>query len=232
MKTRGLSLILAIAMAFSLLTGCSRKPAPVENGSDGSVSLVEEDIHFTTYQEVLDYVQNGISNTEGEDYYIRAGLSRCFSSYMGVTEDDDSIINFGWATRDMDGDGEDELLLGFDSYEQPFLFNIFGADEDGVNCILRASDMNVYGLGENGEIYNFDYTQDETPFYTLYEMSNHTLIPAKVLMYIEEKDPEQPWRLSTDFDWDSGKPVTEDEAQEILEEMSIYPFEMTPFPFG
>lgn len=251
MKKSVLSLILAMAMALSLLTACSSKPAPspapVDGGSSdtsaessfddgeeslGDISYIEGDAYFANFDEVLDYVQQGISNQEGEEYYTNVGLSSGFESHLNIEDEFGSIISFGWTLKDMDGDGEDELILGFDYQEEPIIFNILGRSENGVHTLVDATDNDIYGLGENDELYNFTYIGEERAYYTRYTMSEHELIPGKVLIYDSEIDAENPWRLGSSFDWDDASPVTEEEAQDIMEEFSIWPFELNVFAFG
>lgn len=226
--------VLSLALALSLLTGCgSKTPAVDSSPADGAESLepdtsFQEETpsgsHFQTYDEVLDAIQKGLSAGEDAEYYAKLGLNVGFVTYAqeleGEVDEYGEPLRFGYSLLDLDGDGTDELVVGIRFAEMPIVLDVFGQSESGVSLLFSSEGDSRWYLGENNEIYNFILPETGTSYYCRYQMSEHEMILGRALFYYPGEDPEKPWCCSsTGFEPEDAKRVTEEEAQELLEEL-------------
>ncbi len=195
----------ALLLSALLLSGCG--------GTQPTTATTSEQVKSVqSYDELLEAVQRGLDEQADVDYYEKLGVSECIITHTGGLDEDDNVIQAGYAVYDMDGDGQDELMLGIDCYEDPLILNVFSQSEDGICSVLNSREHDRYFLGENGEIYRFgEYDEGEGgSFYGKYAFSEGKLTFEEGIMY------QEGWYFNdTTFDMEGAKPISEEKAMEL-----------------
>lgn len=153
------------------------------------------------YQAVLQTYRSAIE----EDWNMEQCSTAQISLLAAFVE---SPENLGYALRDLDGDGSEELLVtdGSEIYSMHALF------QDSTVLWLSGMERIHYYLCEDGLIAEVGSNSAASTDYTFYSFSNNTLDVITRLSYDANSDPENPWFLG-----DLRTPITEEEAQKILD---------------
>lgn len=139
----------------------------------------------------------------------------CLAAFVESPED------LGYALRDLDGDGAEELLItdGSEIYSMHALF------QDSTILWLSGMERIHYYLCEDGLISEVGSSSAAETTYTFYSFSNNTLDVIIRLSFDANRDPENPW-----FREDFQTTITEEEAQNILNSHRQQAISFVPFP--
>lgn len=165
---RTLALLLTILLFSAGLTACA--PSDPETGGDGTRVLAD----FSSYEGILrvwermaqnhnDYRRSDFDEIAERDFLFPNEAARetflalaesilRFAPYMGKSADDpiNYAYHFGYAKKDLNGDGREELILMTALYE---LVAVFTVKKDGTPVLLRSFDYETDGaINAAGEL--------------------------------------------------------------------------------
>ena len=139
----------------------------------------------------------------------------------------------GWTVMDIDGDGSDELLFGEMQPDMTgtVLYDLYTVTDGELVHVFDGWDRSRYYLAEDGGFLWKGSGSAARYFRAHYRYEEKTLQLTLALIHDSEKDPEQPWFLSfTDpMDTETGQPVSEAEARQILAGFTARTLELQPF---
>lgn len=218
-----IALILALTLSFSLLTGCGDG-----SGSDAAAEAMPAKT-YKTYDEVLDAVRQGLSSGEDGEYFAKQNFCMYYPAYAEEVDDEDNPLTFGYTMLDIDEDEKEELIIGVNYDGDPIILDLFKTYDDGVKPYLTSNENDCYYMGEDNVIYDFDDRSDTKAYYCKYQMSEGEMILCSAVIYNEEANEENPWFYSTTgLETDDAQSLTDDEAQEKLDELAPILLELKP----
>jgi len=132
---------------------------------------------------------------------------------LGIASVEDPLNTIGACLWDLDGDGEDELIITDGS----ILYGVYTILENGkAQSILRSWERCRYYLCMDGYLYSEGSGGAAVTYYEFIRLENGRMLTVESLMTDYSKDPEFPWfRLSTGTD-DTVTPITEEEFNQSL----------------
>ena len=139
-----------------------------------------------------------------------------------VTCNFSSLRDVGYALRDLDGNGVEELLIATTSGEQVIL-DLYTLTNGALVHVFSGWERNAYYLTTDNGIYNQGSGGAAVSYYTLYRLSGDKLSAEASVTFDADTDRENPW-----FQGDELKPITEAEAEAILNGWVKQTIEVTP----
>lgn len=148
-----LSLILLVSFVVSM-TGCSLIPAG--NGGEGPDEPTTQNEKNSFYNEIIEeyyyvikYADSQTDEKEGFTGAIEVG------QYLG----EDALGTLGYLFKDLNGDGEDELLIGESgseegAYTKNTLYAVYTPVDGVPELVLEGRSRNSYALMKKDEIFN------------------------------------------------------------------------------
>ncbi len=211
-----LTLVLVSSLLLIRLRG--RNPenpafaAPAETVKDPSAVILRPDIVSTPdtgnskYNGVLQKYVDAINQNWSEERYLEAGIS-------AHIYDDNAQEALGWCLMDLDGNGQEELLIS----DGETLYDGYTIMENGdVTRFLTSNDNDQYQLCMDGIIYGFAAADGKT-FWTYRKLEDgFVLQPVKTVVYDSQANTYYAGQTET-----SAQPISKDEAGEII--VSLYP---------
>lgn len=230
---------LLLLMAVLILAGCGNAPettvteAPVTEAVPVPVETEsEEDIVYegdastyyidVAYAEQIGRYYPALVEKWNEDQYNENGMCEVLAAYY----EGNPLENVGFGFVDLDNDGYWELVIGAiqDAETEPAVFEIWTRVDGEPVMLAQASARSQYTL---------QYVEEDQMWYVVNEGSNGAANNATYyLMLYEGKfevvqgiifdataDPENPWFMTYDLDWDTSndEPIDEATANAILE---------------
>ena len=230
---------LLLLMAVLILAGCGNAPettvteapvteaAPVPVETESEEDIVYEGDASTYYIDVAYAEQIGryypaLVEKWNEDQYNENGMSEVLAAYY----EGNPLENVGFGFVDLDNDGYWELVIGAiqDAETEPAVFEIWTRVDGEPVMLAQASARSQYTL---------QYVEEDQMWYVVNEGSNGAANNATYyLMLYEGKfevvqgiifdataDPENPWFMTYDLDWDvsNDEPTDEATANAVLE---------------
>lgn len=180
---------------------------------EGDGTFVPQDEVDTTavYDDVLADLIDAISSQADTDALEEMGVSYIYSRFY---EDESPLDSLGYAYKDLNGDGYDELLIGSVGYPQ--IYDLFGQKNGEAVHVFSGWERNSYDLvGREGSascVRNHASSSaymSENGFYILWPDGTE-LLPQVVFIYDGEKDPDNPWFIDYGG-WGEPEPATEEE---------------------
>lgn len=155
------------------------------------------------YQDVIRTYQSAIEEDWNMEQCSTAQIS-ILASYV------ESLDDLGYALKDLDGDGEEELLIT-DGSE---IYSIHALFQDSTQICLSGMERLHYYLCADNIIALEGSGSAATAYCEYYQYGGLGGILWKSIekiVYDAQRDPENPWFLG-----DEGKPITEEEANERI----------------
>ncbi len=163
----------------------------------------------------------------------RYGAYEDYSVMFHVRSDPAGEPALGWTVMDIDGDGRDELLFGEMQPDMTgtVLYDLYTITDGELVHVFDGWNRSRYYLTEDGGFLWEGSGSAACYFRAHYRYTGNTLQLTRALIHDAEKDPAHPWFLSdTDpMDADSGQPVSEAEARQILSGFTARTLELQPF---
>lgn len=203
-------------------------------GDTGSVSSEYVD---EAYAEIIGRYYTALTAQWDADQYFDNGMSALASYYY----DGNPLENVGFGYLDLNNDGQNELIIGaiLNADRDPSVFEIWTIT-DGKPVMLAQ--------GGSGNRYILQFVDEDNIWYVVNEASNNAASNATYyMMIIEDKleitqgilfdaaaDPENPWFMTYDLDWDASNddPIDEDMANAILENNRNFYTALEYFPYS
>lgn len=187
---------------------------------------------FTSYDELISTIQDGLENGFSEDQQMSLDISTCF--YMNNS--DFEIL--GYMIKDLDGDGVDELLLGENSADglgpdegwDSIIYDLYTMQDGKVVHVFDGWERNRYYMCTDGTIANEGSSGAAYSSWAYYNYKDGKLNIIESVFtdeddnlighcYHSDKEPYE----------DESNEVTEDEAMDIVESYTYKKLEFTAF---
>ena len=224
--------------------------APTEAATEAATEAVtenaEEDIVYegdassyyidAAYSEQIARYYTALSEKWDEDAYIANGMSEVLTAYY----EGNPLNNVGFGFEDLDSDGHWELIIGAiqDAEECPAVFEIWTLVDGQPVMLAQAGARSQYML---------QFVEEDNMWYVANEGSNSAfnsgyyylmLIEGKLeimqgILFDSKADPNNPWFMTYDMDWDvsNDEPIDEDMATAILETNRSHYTALEYFPY-
>lgn len=138
----------------------------------------------------------------------------------------DFVGELGYALRDLNGDGINELMItdGENVYD---LYTIIQDETTGALHLFTASERIRYYLTEDNWIYRFGSESAAVSYHTLYSLDGLELTLLEGYMYDGETDPNNPWYF---YDGEKrGDSCGSFNVQKLIDSYKIAQISFTPF---
>jgi len=135
-----------------------------------------------------------------------------FDISLGIATVEDPLDTIGYCLRDLDGDGEDELIIT----DGGTLYGVYTLENGKAKSILCSWERCRYYLCGDGYLYSEGSGGAAVTYYEFIRLEDGRMFTVESLMTDYSSDPESPWfRLSTGTD-DTVTPITEEEFNHAL----------------
>ena len=213
-------------------------------------TLKPEESTESAAEEVVETVDNNIDNVYEKQMklFYRAlsekwDISQCFdndiSSLVANHREGDALENVGYALKDLDRDGKDELLIGAlnRDFDGGMLYDIYTEKDGEVVHVLSGHERNRYYLQwlEEG-IYMIANEASNSAYscaWYYYTLSGGELELIQGVVFDGSVDENNPWYLTYDTDWDVSNDThdTDGVAESLVEVYTkqYATLEYTPF---
>jgi len=138
------------------------------------------------YKPLLDTYRKAIREDWGPGTCVENGISLMVGHYG------DFVEALGYAIRDLNSDGIDELIItdGLNVYD---LYTIVQDETDGPLRLVNAMERIEYFLTTDGWIYCMGSGSASVSYHTLYSLGDRGLDLIEGFMFNAESNPESPW---------------------------------------
>ena len=195
-----------------------------------------EDSDVTLYAEQIARYYTAISEQWDEGAYYENEMSAMVAWYY----EGNALENVGYAFKDMDGDGNNELFIGAiaNAQNDPLVFEIWTVVDGKPVMLAQSGSHNRYYTQYEAEVYNWSIAYEgengAANWSVLYlQILDHELKVTQGIVFDAVADEANPWFLTYDMDWDvtNDEPTDEDMANAIIENGNkIYTaLEYTPY---
>ena len=187
------------------------------------------------YIEQMDLVYQALSQEWSIDKYFENEISSLISNHY----EGNALENVGYALKDLDGDGKEELLISAVSkdFSGGMLYDLYSAPNGKVVHVLSGHERNRYYLQwmEEGAymIANEASNSAFNSAWYYYSLTAGQLELMQGVVFNAEVDENNPWFITYDEDWDVSNDTHDVDgiAESIIEAyMRTYTtLEYTPF---
>lgn len=151
--------------------------------------------------------------------------SQCAEADISImVRDVESLDELGYALMDLDGNGNQELIVT----DGNVIYDLYTLTDDGPAHVLSGWERNAYYLCDGNAIKNVGSNSAASSFYTFYYFSGQELVFSHTVQFAADRDSEHPWFTGTSPDEDQWTPITEEEANEILDSLITVSIPTTP----
>lgn len=161
--------------------------------SGSGPDVFEEEAQYT---EIVDLYGDALHDSWSEDDYAVAGMN-------GLASGLESPEDLGYVYKDLDGDGNGELLIGPTDpqlYGEGAVFEIYTID-DGLSVEVVSSDEDdFYYVCEDNTIRREVFLEDGHWQIDYYDFKDGGLVCKEILVMDEGMDKEDPWFLVEDVE--------------------------------
>lgn len=148
-----------------------------------------------------------------EKYYDNDMCEMVESYYEG-----NALENVGVAFPDLDFDGKPELVIGgiYNSENDPAIFEIWTTDDNGTPVMVAQSHSRAryYVDYDEAGAWFIDYEASNSAFshgVYFYVLQDHSLALMQAIVYDGNANPDAPYYMSYDEDWDVSNDESIDE---------------------
>lgn len=192
---------------------------PMQGEADGDD--VENPVGvYTSYEEVISAVREALAAKSEPEVFEEMGISGIY----GYPEDPEAP--FGYTYVDLNGDGSDELLMGTGG-EFGMLLDGFCMDEGKLVHLFSGGERDVYSLVQDNMVHEQAANSAMNSYDVFYVFDGGMLQVQDEVIYDGEEDEANPWFYVDRSE--EKKPITEEEALNILGKYTDQVVEMTPF---
>ena len=197
---------------------------PLEENSEklsGESKKKEEKNKENVYKEQMDLVYQALSQEWSVDKYFENEISSLISNHY----EENALENVGYALKDLDGDGKDELIISTVSkdYSAGMIYDVYSAPNGKVVHVLSGHERNRYYLQwmEEGAymIANESSNSAFNSAWYYYTLTEGKLELVQGVVFNAAEDENNPWFITYDEDWDTSNDThdTEGLAQSVIE---------------
>ena len=156
------------------------------------------------YKEQMELVYQALSQEWSVDKYFENEISSLISKHY----EGNALENVGYALKDLDGDGKEELLISAVSKDSSggMLYDVYSAPNGAVVHVLSGHEQNRYYLQwlEEGAymIANEASNSVFSSAWYYYSLIAGQLELMQGVVFNVEADEDNPWFITYDEDWD------------------------------
>lgn len=194
---------------------------------------------YTSYQEILDILYQGISNHWADyDYYHSDFSGDLGISYMWYMDPNISLDNSGYALIDLNDDGTSELLVskvaeGAWGSGEGMIYDLYSLQNGKVVHLASSGERDTYHLCKNNMIANESSNSASNMVHRFYSMNRDGtgLKLKEFVVYDDLKKPKDPWfygTVATSIPNDLG-PIESGRAWEIIDSYEAISIELIMF---
>ncbi len=183
------------------------------------------------YQDFINSISSIYKGVGNPRYGTYEDYSVMFNVQSGWEKEEKTL---GYTVMDIDGNGTEELLfgeLGPDITGTP-IYDLYTIADWELVHVLDGWDRNRYYLTPDGGIMRQSSDSAFHYFTAYYAYEDGELHLLRSVIYDWNKNNSEPWFVSyiSESDASTAEPITESEAQAIMNYYSGQKIEMTPFP--
>lgn len=207
---------------------------PEELPSEAPGDAVTNDI-LTVYAEQMNLIYQALTEQWSVDKYFDNDMSHLMANHY----EGDALANVGYALVDLDGDGQDELIISAvdKTYAGGMLYDVYSAPNGEVLHVLCGHERTRYYLQDmEDEGYGIANETSDSAWrsaWYYYSLVDGKLELTQGIIVNAEANAESPWFFTYDEDWDVSNDIhdTEGVAQAMIEAyaQSYIALEYTPF---
>lgn len=138
----------------------------------------------------------------------------------------------GFYLIDLDGDGIEEMLLGENgegAYDG-IVYEIYSIKDGELIKVCEGGERESYYLCSDNIIYRTGSSGASNTNYEFYEYKNGKLVAKTIVIYYGTLDSDDGWYLCDEsLDYRTGTPISEAEAEALINMYTYIPIEFTPF---
>ena len=157
------------------------------------------------YEEILSVFDRAVSEKWNMQQCSDAGISIMIANLTEYS------VDFGYALMDLDGNGNQELLITDGS----IVYNVYTLTDEGVSHVLTGWERSSYRLCNDNILYQQGSGGAALSYDTFYRLVNGVLVVDDAVIFDADTDPESPWFRSADGE-NPTDPISEDQAQAII----------------
>ena len=219
MKKRFVFLLMTSVM---IISGCQNKEKKSEiDGSSTAEQSVEENSKEDVYKEQIQLIYQALLQEWSVDKCLENQISSLISNHY----EGNALENVGYALKDLDGDGKEELLISAVSRDSSggMLYDVYSAPNGKVVHVLSGHERNRYYLQSMEEgAYMIANEASNSAFNSAcyyYCLASGQLELIEGIVYDAEADENNPWFITYDEDWDVSNDTHDVEgiAESIIE---------------
>ena len=158
------------------------------------------------YKEQMDLICQALSEEWSIDKYFENEISSLISNHY----EGNALDNIGYALKDLDGDGKEELLISAVSKEASggMLYDVYSAPNEKVIHVLSGHERNRYYLQWQEEgVYMIANEASNSAYnsaWYYYSLDDGDLELVQGVVFNAAEDEENPWYITYDEDWDTS----------------------------
>lgn len=259
--------IVAMLMACIVLNGCQAVPDSVDDTNDFQVTVNDGEVSVDTGTDAGASEESLTENETVNDSEDKAGQEGSYDDLISEIKaavekgdisgvdvsastkikagemDMDTDVRYGFLTKDLDGDGTDELILGSTSYivdtnlqargrYNSLIYDIFTMKDGKPEHVVKCEGYDQYYFGTDGTIIKEvgDSNSDTTVAVATFNNFNKgKLEVVEGIRYDLAGDDVIYYRSDSDPTGDSAEKITFEKWKEIIDKHGYEFTEFTPF---
>ena len=212
----------------------STDTVPEELPSEAPGDVVIND-SLAVYAEQMNLIYQALTEQWSADKYFENDMSHLMANHY----DGDALANVGYALVDLDGDGQDELIISAvdKTYAGGMLYDVYSAPNGEVIHVLCGHERTRYYLQDmEDEGYGIANESSDSAWrsaWYYYSLVDGKLELTQGIIVNVEADAENPWFFTYDEDWDVSNDTHDVDgmAESIIEtyRQSYMTLEYIPF---
>lgn len=194
---------------------------------------------YSSYQDVLDTLYQGISNHWADyDYYQTDVSDELNISYLWYMDSNISLSNAGYALIDLNDDGISELLVGKNvegalGAEEGMFLDLYTSQNGKIIRLASSGERDRYYLCKDYVIANEGSDGSNNSAYSFYTMGQSVagLNLKEIVLYDDLENADNPWFYGTVATTITSqlKSIGADKAQEIINSYEHLPIDWNLF---
>lgn len=192
----------------------------------------EEQAPDPLYQNMIDELFHILDGQDSGALTVEEDYTVIFAWLKGHP----ASMNLGYAIRDVDGNGTDELLIGENTpLGETVLYNMFTIRDGELVNVFNGWDRNRYYLCTNGNFINEGSSGAMQSSTIYYIYAKGEMIFIRSVIYDATMEPQGPWFVSYEKGWINDEPdptlqeISQEKAMELSGAFTYETLELTPF---
>ena len=206
---------------------------PDDSSTTSTTSESQNSVDYTIYDDIITEASAILFRSDKDNIIENENISSIFYTHSAW---DDTYEILGYTTLDLDGNGVDELIFGENAPDAEtgwdgIIYDIYTISNNQLVHVLDGWERNRYYLCEDGTIANESSGSAFNSSFTYYSYTDSSLKLKETVVMDGYYDEENPWFYSTQYEDspENSTPISEDEAQNIIQKYTYKILQFTPF---